>query len=143
MTSDKDLKLICSVAVVLFLVGVLCYAAVPAKAPEDPIRIQYRSDLGNVTFQHSKHVASYGASCYDCHHHPGNDDIGLVACSVCHPKDAESPDATVGCQQCHDDAAYYEDWQVVALTDAAHEQCKACHAGFGAGPLDCSECHFK
>ena len=91
MTSDKDLKLICSVAVVLFLVGVLCYAAVPAKAPEDPIRIQYRSDLGNVTFQHSKHVASYGASCYDCHHHPGNDDIGLVACSVCHLKDAESP----------------------------------------------------
>ena len=42
MTSEKDLKLVLSVAVILFIVGVLCFAAFPIKSPTIPNRIQYR-----------------------------------------------------------------------------------------------------
>ena len=56
MTSERDLKLVYSVAVILFIVGLFCYAAFPVKPPDEPLRIQYRSATGNVLFEHAKHL---------------------------------------------------------------------------------------
>lgn len=142
MTSEKDVKLVLSVAVVLFIVGVLCYAAFPTNPPENPVRIQYRSATGNVLFQHTAHNR-YGINdCFECHHHPGDDNAGLISCNECHPAElGRAPDPEV-CNECHDEE-YFEDTEMVSVTEAAHAQCKNCHAGIGAGPLECAECHVK
>ena len=145
MTSGRDLKLVYSVAGILFIVGLLCYAAFPSTPPDEPIRIQYRSATGNVLFQHAKHAAGYDVACFDCHHHPSDDDAALIACSACHlenaPEDAPPPDI---CLDCHD-ADEIEDSGIPAQTDAFHQQCTDCHSGIGAGPeeKDCAECHIQ
>lgn len=145
MTSERDLKLVYSVAVILFIVGLFCYAAFPSTPPDDPIRIQYRSATGSVLFQHSKHAADYGVSCLDCHHHFIDDPDDAIACSECHLKnpeeDAPPPER---CLDCHG-ADEIEDSEIPAKTDAFHKQCTACHSGIGAGPeeKDCSECHAQ
>ena len=145
MTSERDLKLVYSVAVILFIVGLFCYAAFPSKPPDDPIRIQYRNAAGSVLFQHAKHNVGYGVSCFDCHHHPADDDAALIACGDCHIKNAadDAPKPEI-CLDCHD-ADEIEDTVLVAKTDAFHQQCTACHAGIGAGPneKDCSQCHVQ
>lgn len=145
MTSERDLKLVYSVAVILFIVGLFCYAAFPSKPPDEPIRIQYRSDTGSVIFQHARHAADYGVSCFDCHHHPSDDDEAKVACSECHLKnpgeDAPPPEK---CLDCHGEDEI-EDTEMPSQPDASHDQCSACHSGIGAGPLKqaCSECHLQ
>jgi len=145
MTSERDLKLVYSVAVILFIVGLFCYAAFPSKPPDEPVRIQYRSATGSVLFQHAQHNIGYDVSCYDCHHHPSDDEAALIACSECHLKnpeeDAPPPEL---CLDCHG-ADEIEDSEMPAKTDAFHQQCTACHSGIGAGPKekDCSECHVQ
>lgn len=145
MTSEKDLKLVYSVAAILFIVGLFCYAAFPAKPPDEPIRIQYRSATGNVIFQHAQHAADYDVSCFDCHHHPGDDDAGLIACSECHLKDpAEGAPPPEICLDCHG-ADEIEGTEMPSQPEASHNQCANCHKGIGAGPekQDCSQCHVK
>ncbi|MBL0712803.1 MAG: cytochrome c3 family protein [Desulfosarcina sp.] len=142
MTSEKDLKLVCSVAVILFLVGVLCYAAFPTKPPDNPVRIQYRSATGNVLFQHIKHERDYGTDCLECHHHHADEQDKLIGCGQCHPRElGQAPDPEV-CNGCHDEE-YYEDTEMMAQSDAAHKQCQECHAGIDAGPLECAGCHVQ
>lgn len=145
MTSGKDLKLVYSVAAILFIVGSICYAAFPSNPPDEPIRIQYRSATGNVLFQHDQHASDYDVSCYDCHHHPGDDEAGLIACSECHLKDPEegAPPPDI-CLDCHD-VDEIEDTEMLSQPDASHEQCSNCHQGIGAGPVKqaCSECHLQ
>ena len=145
MTSERDLKLVYSVAVILFIVGLFCYAPFPSTPPDDPIRIQYRSATGSVLFQHAKHGADYDVSCLDCHHHFIDDPNDAMACSECHLKnpeeDAPPPER---CLDCHG-ADEIKDSEIPAKTDAFHKQCTACHSGIGAGPeeKDCSECHAQ
>ena len=145
MTSGKDLKLVYSVAVILFIVGLFCYAAFPSKPPDEPIRIQYRSATGNVLFQHSKHVAGYDTSCFDCHHHPMDDDAALIACSECHlknPKEGAPPPEV--CLDCHGEDEI-EGTEIPPQPDASHDQCSGCHSDIGAGPQkqECSQCHVQ
>jgi hypothetical protein len=86
MTSKKQLLFAYGLAIHLLLVGIICYAAFPAKAPDEPIRIMYQTNAGKVLFDHYTHTAAsgYGASCFDCHHHPSDDDSALIACGECH-----------------------------------------------------------
>jgi hypothetical protein len=145
MTSERDLKLVYSVAVILFIVGLFCYAAFPVKPPDEPLRIQYRSATGNVLFEHAKHATEYDVSCYDCHHHPGDDEAGLIACSECHLKNPEeNAPPPERCLDCHD-ADDIEDTEMPSQPDASHDQCSDCHSGIGAGPVKqaCSECHAQ
>lgn len=145
MTSERDLKLVYSVAVILFIVGLFCYAAFPSTPSDDPIRIQYRSATGSVLFQHSKHAADYGVSCLDCHHHFVDDANDAIACSECHLKNPEeNAPPPERCLDCHG-ADEIKDSEIPAKTDAFHQQCTTCHSGIGAGPeeKDCSECHAK
>ena len=145
MTSERDLKLVYSVAVNLFIVGLFCYAAFPSTPPDDPIRIQYRSATGSVLFQHAKHAADYDVSCLDCHHHFIDDENDAIACSECHLKNPEeNAPPPERCLDCHG-ADEIEDSEIPAKSDAFHKQCTACHSGIGAGPveMDCSECHVQ
>ncbi|MGD8292759.1 MAG: cytochrome c3 family protein [Desulfobacterales bacterium] len=127
MFSKLQLKLAYGLAIYLFFVGVLCYAAFPPKTPDEPVRLMFDVTAGKVLFDHKTHYADdgYGISCGDCHHTLSEEEYA----------DAQS------CSECHDPDEGDEDMPKRA--DAFHQQCSGCHEGYGAGPLekDCSACH--
>jgi hypothetical protein len=148
MTSKKHRMIAYAVAIQLLLIAIVCYAAFPVEAPERPIRLMYQTIAGRVLFNHQAHTDpnGYGLDCYDCHHHPPEDEEGLVACSQCHPADLQEGEVPESCLECHD-AADVEDAEYPKASDAFHQQCIRCHVEFGSGPGEgsdnCSKCHVK
>lgn len=143
MTSKRQLLFAYGLAIHLLLVGIICYAAFPARATDQPIRIMYKGVAGKVLFDHDVHVseAGYGISCADCHHHPeGDEEASLVACGECHQKPAEGEEFPESCGECHEPDEI-EGTEVIVRADAFHSQCIQCHQEFEAGPEDCSQCH--
>jgi hypothetical protein len=143
MTSEKDFKLVLRVAMILFIVGALCFAAFPIKSSKIPNRVQYRSATGHALFQHIEHNTGYGVECLECHHHHAEEleEDELLACGACHPQEPGKAADPEVCNECHDEE-YYEDTEMEARTPAVHSQCKQCHAGIDAGPIECAECHL-
>ena len=142
MFSKKELKLAYAVAVCLLVIGVISYAAFPVKVPEQPLRLMYTVAAGNVLFNHKIHTAEegYGMSCYDCHHHPPEDESALIACGGCHLPPAEKEEVNQTCLDCHDESEI-EDSEMITRGDAFHLQCINCHKDFEAGPIECTGCH--
>lgn len=107
---------------ILFLIGVVCYAAFPDQAPEQPVRIMFKSTGGKVLFDHKFHFSEdgYGIECTDCHHDIEDPKTRPSSCSECHEPDAEDG---------------------VKRSDALHTQCIGCHEDSGGGALKCAECH--
>lgn len=130
MFSKKELQLVYGLAVVLLIAGIISYAAAfSAQPPREPVRMRFQVAAGNVLFDHKTHttVEGYGLSCGDCHHTLAEDEYA----------DAQS------CSECHDPDEGDED--VPKYSDALHQQCGGCHAGFGKGPIqeNCSGCHVR
>jgi len=121
MEGKKELKVAYTLAAVLLLIGVVAYAALPLKAPEQPVRVMFKNTAGNVLFDHKEHTSplGYGFKCEDCHH-----DI---------EKEGEKPSACGECHTPEDDD--------LKRSDAFHTQCQGCHDEIGLGPVDCSGCH--
>jgi hypothetical protein len=112
-------------AIVLFVVGMVCYAALPEKQPEEPVRIMFQSTGGKVLFTHNIHTSedNYGFYCIDCHHYWDEDpDVKPVSCSECHMTESEEED-------------------IPKRSDALHDQCMGCHEDNWGGPVECSGCH--
>ncbi len=107
---------------ILFIVGVVCYAAFPEKTPEEPIRIMLKSTGGNVLFDHKEHTSEsgYGLECNDCHHMREDEKARPQACIECHEVDGEDP---------------------IKRSDAFHMQCIDCHKENGTAPAECAGCH--
>ena len=124
MALKKEQQFAYGLAIVLFVVGVISYAAFPAKTPEQPVRIMFDSVAGKVLFDHKTHTAGsgYGLSCADCHH---NLEAG----------ETEPP----SCLECHEQQT--EDVDVPKRSDAFHTQCINCHQEIEAGPRECGFCH--
>jgi hypothetical protein len=145
MPAEKELKNVYRAAAILFVVGVFCYAAFPSNPPEEPLRIVYSgTNAQQVLFHHDRHIDAYGASCGDCHHHPPGEDYA-VSCDDCHLPSA-NPDGSPpeACLDCHDEEdPEVADTEMLAKTDAFHNQCGACHEGIDKGPpaADCAGCH--
>ena len=111
------------ITAVLFIVGVVCYVAFPAKGPEEPVRIMFKSTAGKVRFTHKHHTSEewYGFECTDCHHeYEGGEGEVPTACRECHYEDSE---------------------EIPTTSDAFHQQCIGCHEDMGTAPVDCSQCH--
>lgn len=146
MTSKKHRLIAYGVAAHLFLIAIVCYAAFPVKAPERPIRLMYQTNAGKVLFDHQTHTSAdgYSLDCYDCHHHPPDDEEALTACEGCHPQELEEGVQPEYCMECHD-AEEIEDSEYPKRSDAYHQQCIQCHVQFEAGPGEgaenCSKCH--
>ncbi len=145
MVSKKQLQLAYGLAIVLLVVGVGSYAytALTAKVLDEPVRIQFKSVAGKVLFSHKMHTAEtgYGFACFDCHHHPEDDDSSLRACGDCHQGPLEEGVVLESCLDCHeqDDVV---DTEITKKGDAFHDQCIQCHQEFEAGPEECSQCHI-
>ena len=107
---------------ILFVVGVVCYAAFPEKTPREPIRIMLTSTGGNVLFDHKEHASEsgYGLACTDCHHMLEDEGARPKTCTECHEVDGEDP---------------------MKRSDALHMQCIDCHKEDGTAPAECSGCH--
>lgn len=124
MALKKEQKFAFVLAAVLFVVGVVCYAAFPQKVPERPVRIMFDSIAGKVLFSHQTHLsdAGYGLACNDCHHMLEAGDTDAQSCLACHEQDSEDP-------------------AMPKRSDAFHQQCIGCHQQIEAGPRDCNGCH--
>ena len=111
-----------SLAIILFVVGVVCYAAFPKKTPEEPVRIMFKSSAGNILFDHIGHASpdGYGFECSDCHHNLEDDGETPSACGECHEAEGEDP---------------------IKKSEAFHMQCIGCHEDADSGPVKCSGCH--
>jgi hypothetical protein len=146
MTSKKHRLIVYGVAVHLLIIAVVCYAAFPVPAPKTPLRLMYETNAGKVLFDHQTHasVNGHALDCFDCHHHPPDDDAALVACSQCHLPDPKQGVVPESCLNCHY-ASDIQDAEYPKKADAFHQQCIGCHeqygAGPGSGPENCSKCH--
>lgn len=148
MTSKRQLLFAYGLAFHLLLVAVICYAAYPVSPPDEPIRIMYQTNAGKVLFDHQTHSAAsgYGASCYDCHHHPSDDESALIGCGECHQAPTEDGSLPESCLDCHDEEdEEIEGTEMVSRANAFHTQCIECHEQFEKGPRsgsdNCSACH--
>ena len=164
MTSKKQLLFAYGLAIHLLLVGIICYAAFPTQAPDEPIRIMYQTNAGKVLFEHHTHTDAfgYGAACFDCHHYPSDDEAALIACGQCHLSAPEEGVVPEYCLECYD-TEEVEDSEHGKRSEAIHDQCTQCHYEFGKGPLyqnslsqeeqdklktqpnewvDCTKCHI-
>jgi hypothetical protein len=148
MTSKKHRMIVYGVAVQLLVVAIVCYAAFPVKKPEEPIRLIYQTNVGKVLFDHKTHTGEkgLGLNCFDCHHHPPDDEAALAACGQCHLPAPEEGVVPESCLECHD-ASDVEDSEYPKRSDALHRQCWQCHEEYEQGPTsgsdDCSKCHMK
>ena len=145
MSSKKQLQLAYGLAIVLLVVGVGSYAytALNATVLDEPVRIQFQSVAGKVLFSHKMHTADtgYGVACFDCHHHPEDDESSLRACGDCHQGPLEEGVVLESCLECHDQDEV-EDTEITKKGDAFHDQCIQCHQEAEAGPEECSQCHI-
>jgi len=142
MISKKKMKVVYGVMIYLLAVGVLCYAAFPVSPPEEPMRIMFKVTAGKVLFDHYTHTSesAYGLSCWDCHHHPMDDDAALIACGECHTVPEEPAEYPSICSDCHEEDEI-EGTQIMKRSDAFHAGCVECHEAFDAGPVTCETCH--
>jgi hypothetical protein len=123
METKKE-KIVFYIAVILFIVGIVCYAASSQLKPEDPVRYFYMSTAGNVLFDHKEHASEdgYDIDCTDCHHEYDEDENKRAApCGECH-KAEDTEDA-------------------MKRSEAFHANCAGCHEEGGSGPVTCAECH--
>ncbi len=164
MTSKKHRLIVYGVTVPLLLVAIVCYAAFPVEAPQEPIRLMYQTNAGKVLFDHQTHtsVKGYGLDCFDCHHHPPDEEEALIGCGNCHMPKPEEGVVPESCLECHE-ASDVEDSEYPAHATALHSKCTDCHLAFGSGPIhknslseaeqkklkkepnewvDCNKCHI-
>ena len=142
MTSKKELQLAYGLVIVLFVVGVLSYAAFSAKTPDQPVRLMFKSVAGKVLFDHKTHTddSGYGISCQDCHHHPEEDETDFRACGECHSLPPEGETLSMSSADCHEPDEI-EGTEMIKKGDAFHSQCIDCHKANEAGPEECASCH--
>ena len=109
--------------IILFVVGIVCYAAFPYNAPEQPVRILLKSTAKSVMLDHKKHASpdGYEIACDECHHMWDEDEGAKPeACGQCHEVDGEDP---------------------IKRYEAFHMQCMGCHEDAENAPVECSGCH--
>jgi len=136
MSLKNELKLVYGLAIVCLVVGVFCYSSLPAKSPEPPVRLMFKTVGGNVLFDHQTHSDAYGLNCKDCHH--AYDDTAAkepVACGSCHKADGQYVPA-IGENGKFDHEAHSMDMGLA---------CNDCHHNYyeedGGEPQLCSDCH--
>ncbi|MFZ5563682.1 MAG: cytochrome c3 family protein [Thermodesulfobacteriota bacterium] len=142
MGSQKEIKVAYGLAVVLLVVGIVCYAAGSPEKPDEPVRKVYKNLGGDVVFDHTTHT-QYADDCTVCHHH--NETENFTACAQCHGTQ-EAKTVPAVCADCHPlsgDKYPSDDHHAFLETEPDTWTCKRCHslAEGETVPASCGECH--
>ncbi len=139
MTSKKELQRTINLAIILLIVGTICYAAFPVEEPKEPVRKMFKTTAGKVLFTHKTHKSSsgYGASCADCHHHYEEDEADLKACNSCHKPEVSKAVPSI-CLDCHEPGEAHHSGEA-----SESFACADCHNTNKeeSPPQACSDCH--
>jgi hypothetical protein len=115
-----------------------------------PAEIKFGSAVGEVVFQHQKHLGDRSINCVECHHqinaktlkspHPEYLTSTAVNCQTCH-KDRET--TVYSCSQCHDAKRRDIADETLSAKVVIHKQCRKCHdVGTGQdASKSCALCH--
>lgn len=121
-------------------------AASPAGAATDgtkpvagqaPSQIKIPSSVGEVTFNHQKHIADLGIKCVECHHqinakklntpHPDYLKSSWINCQICHDGSKKTGQAVYACSGCHRDNPTNIADETLSSKVVIHQQCWKCH----------------
>ncbi len=136
MSLKNELKFVYVIAIICLVIGVFCYSSLPAKSPEPPVRLMFKTVGGNVLFDHQAHGDVSGLACEDCHHtyKKGETDVP-VSCETCHKADSKFVSA-LGDNGKFDHEGHSDDYGL---------SCNDCHHNYyeedGGEPQPCSDCH--
>lgn len=144
MSENNNVKAAYLLAMVLLIVGIVCYAASdPIVSPGDePVRKVFQGLAGDVLFDHQGHTY-YEGDCYACHHHGDSDEI--MACNACHKE--ENPQwVPAVCNDCHPmsgDTFVFDEHHLMLEDDPGAYACIDCHQKEEgeALPYACGDCH--
>lgn len=142
MSDKKERKLAYVIALVCLAAGVICYGALPAKTPEEPVRTYYECTGDNVLFEHMTHSENYGLECTDCHH------------KIARTEDGAEDEKEASCGSCHTGQSSYTPalGEEGLFDHDTHSQyyglsCTDCHHMYdpesGSSPQDCGACHME
>ncbi len=138
MTSKNERNLAYGLLAVCLVVGILGYAAFPAKSPETPVRKMFAATGNDVLFAHQTHSESYGLYCEDCHHafrKAGKEKPG--ECGNCHTAESKHKPA-LGDKGMFNHDAHAQQYGLY---------CNDCHHNYQQGdsgqPQPCTACHQK
>ena len=134
--------------------GVPAAAAAPAPAKAEqtsggmPAEIRFTSAVGEVVFQHQKHITERSLPCVQCHHqinakkldtpHPEYFKSSQVNCQVCHD---DKNKAVYSCSECHRSQPRNIADETLSAKVVIHQQCGKCH-NVGTGKEASERCEF-
>jgi hypothetical protein len=136
------------------LLLVILALALRASAASDgiPEVIRIPASVGDVTFQHAKHVKERGIACNQCHHqinarklntpHPDYLGSSWINCRICHD-DSGAVKQIYTCSACHPATPVNVADETLSAKVVIHRQCWQCHqAGTGKDATTaCAKCH--
>ena len=144
MGENNKVKSAYALAVVLLIVGVVCYVTATPKigAGEEPVRRVFSGLAGDVLFDHQGHM-EYESDCLVCHHHGESDEF--ATCGSCHDAGAQETVPTV-CADCHPlsgETDIYDEHHLMLEDEPGSFACAACHQmqEGEAIPVACGDCH--
>ncbi|MDP1716547.1 MAG: cytochrome c3 family protein [Burkholderiales bacterium] len=105
---------------------------------EAPSVIKISSSVGEVVFNHQKHIADLGIKCVECHHqinakklntpHPDYLKSSWINCQICHDGSKKNGQPVYACSACHrTNPANIAD-ETLSAKVVIHKQCWKCHA---------------
>lgn len=122
-------------------------------AGEAPSQIKIPSSVGEVVFNHQKHIKDLGIKCVECHHqinakklntpHPDYLKSSWINCQICHDGSEKARQAVYACSACHRTNPTNIADETLSSKVVIHKQCWKCHA-VSAGKeasASCELCH--
>ena len=111
----------------------------PSKADTEtiPPEKRFSSTLGEVIFQHQKHIREHGIKCPVCHHpviakkldtpHPAYFRSSPVDCKVCHNDSEKTKKTVYTCSGCHRSNPISIADETLSSKVVIHKMCWDCH----------------
>ena len=127
-----------------------CFPAI-SHAAEMPVERRFPSSVGEVVFQHQKHVQDRSIDCVECHHqinakklktpHPDYFKSSWINCEICHGESEATKEKPYACSGCHRSNPINIADETLSAKVVVHKQCWKCHQ-VGAGKEASKGCGF-
>lgn len=109
----------------------------PSYAAEMPVQKRFSSSVGEVVFEHQKHIQERSIECVECHHqinakkletpHPDYFKSSWINCEICHSKSGKAEQKAYACSGCHRANPINIADETLSAKVVTHKQCWKCH----------------